>query len=120
MEQRSPKKTKDQRSLREKATSVVQKLQAAGHEAYFAGGFTNALLRIQPKDYDIATVPQTVQELFRKTIPIGIQFGVIQVRYGGGFEVATFQTTVDTPMAEDQIRLCSQPLRPTLKDAILQ
>ena len=96
MEQKPTMKHKDQRSLREKATSVVQKLQEAGHEAYFAGGCVrDALLGIEPKDYDIATsaTPETVQGLFRKTIPIGIQFGVIQVRYGGeGFGVATFRT----------------------------
>ena len=89
-------KPRDNRSLREKAISIVRKLQEAGHEAYFAGGCVrDDLLGISPKDFDIATsaTPDMVQALFRKTIPIGVQFGVIQVRYGGeGFEVATFRT----------------------------
>lgn len=87
---------RDTRSLEEKARSVVKKLREAGFESYFAGGCVrDMLLGTLPKDYDIATgaTPDEVIALFPKTIAIGAQFGVIQVRYGGeGFEVATFRT----------------------------
>ena len=89
------KRPMDTRTLVEKGTSVVRKLQNAGFIAYFAGGCVrDMLLDISPKDVDIATsaVPEEVQNLFPRTLVIGAQFGVVQVRYGGeGFEVATFR-----------------------------
>ena len=83
-------------SLREQATQIVQRLVAAGHEAYFAGGCVrDMLLRREPQDYDIATSarPEQVQELFDHTVPVGEQFGVVLViQEGVPFEVATFRT----------------------------
>ncbi|MCF6158030.1 MAG: CCA tRNA nucleotidyltransferase [wastewater metagenome] len=46
-------------------------------------------------DYDIATnaLPHDIMQLFEKTIPVGIQFGVIiVVKNGHNYEVATFRT----------------------------
>ena len=81
---------------RQLATSVVRRLRAAGHEAYFAGGCVrDQLLGRTPLDYDIATSapPEAVRTLFRRTIPVGVQFGVIVVLEGGErFEVATFRS----------------------------
>jgi putative nucleotidyltransferase with HDIG domain len=78
------------------ATQLIQTLQAAGHEAYFAGGCVRDKLRkIPAKDYDIATsaLPDEVRKLFPKTVPVGAQFGVILVVVGEeNFEVATFRT----------------------------
>ena len=89
---------RDDRPLVDKAKRVVEKLRDAGFEAYFAGGCVrDMLLEKSAKDYDIATdaIPQEVIDLFPRTIAIGAQFGVIQVRYGGeGFEVATFRSDV--------------------------
>ena len=48
-----------------------------------------------PEDYDIATdaVPDEVMKLFRKTIPVGVSFGVVRVILGDHeFEVATFRS----------------------------
>lgn len=77
------------------AASIVRKLQEHGHVAYFAGGCVrDALRNIPPKDIDIATdaTPEKVQRLFRKTIPVGVQFGVVRVLEGEmEFEVATFR-----------------------------
>lgn len=77
------------------AASIVRKLHERGHVSYFAGGSVrDALRNIAPKDIDIATdaKPEEVQRLFRKTIPVGAQFGVIRVLEGEmEFEVATFR-----------------------------
>ena len=77
------------------AASVVRKLQEDGFVAYFAGGsIRDALRGTAPKDIDIATSakPDEVQGLFRRTIPVGVQFGVVRVLEGDfEFEVATFR-----------------------------
>jgi tRNA nucleotidyltransferase/poly(A) polymerase len=78
------------------AVAIVRKLQEHGHVAYFAGGCVrDALRKVPPKDIDIATDanPGEVQRLFRKTIPVGVQFGVVRVLEGDTeFEVATFRS----------------------------
>jgi putative nucleotidyltransferase with HDIG domain len=78
------------------AASVVRELQEHAYVAYFAGGcIRDALLNIPPKDIDIATSasPEQVQALFHRTIPVGIQFGVVRVRVAEmEFEVATFRS----------------------------
>ncbi len=78
------------------AASIVRELQEHGYVAYFAGGcIRDALLKIAPKDIDIATSasPEQVQALFHRTIPVGIQFGVVRVRLAEmEFEVATFRS----------------------------
>lgn len=50
---------------------------------------------VSPKDYDIATSakPEEIQKYFSKTVPVGVQFGVILViEESMPFEVATFRT----------------------------
>ncbi len=81
---------------RQLATDVVRRLRAAGHEAYLAGGCVrDRLLGRAPLDYDVATSapPDVVQRLFRRTVPVGMQFGVVLVvERGVRFEVATFRS----------------------------
>lgn len=81
---------------RQAAFAVLTSLKKHGYEAYFAGGSVrDRELGITPKDFDIATsaVPEQIQKLFPKTIPVGVQFGVILVLEGGhNVEVATFRT----------------------------
>jgi poly(A) polymerase len=76
--------------------SIIDRLKSAGFEAYFAGGCVRDRVRGLPaKDYDIATSapPREIQRLFRRTIPVGAQFGVIIViEEEVNFEVATFRT----------------------------
>ncbi|MCG3175623.1 MAG: CCA-adding enzyme [Candidatus Omnitrophica bacterium] len=83
---------------RTQALSIVRRLRAAGHEAYFVGGCVRDLLRGErPKDYDIATdaVPSRVAELFERTVGVGEQFGVMLVLVDGvPYEVATFRADV--------------------------
>jgi poly(A) polymerase len=67
---------------REFAVSVVKRLHDAGHEALWAGGCVrDELLGLIPKDYDIATSarPEEVRQLFRRTVAVGLSFGVVEV-----------------------------------------
>ena len=77
------------------ARALVDRLHAAGHVAYFAGGCVRDLVRGQaPKDIDIATDarPEEVQKIFRRTYAVGAHFGVIVVLENDlQFEVATFR-----------------------------
>ena len=78
------------------ATAVVRRLRDHGHVAYFAGGCVrDALLGFRPKDIDVATdaLPDDVQRLFSRTVPVGAKFGVIRILENGWeFEVATFRS----------------------------
>jgi len=78
------------------ATNIVKKLVEHGFRAYFAGGCVRDLLmKKKPHDYDIATnaKPEQIEQLFKKTIPIGKQFGVIIViEKKHHFEIATFRS----------------------------
>lgn len=89
---------------REFATDVVRTLQDAGHQALWAGGCVrDELLGVRPKDYDVATdaLPEQVQRLFRRTVAVGMSFGVVEVigprRHGQHLKVqiATFRTDGD-------------------------
>ena len=88
---------------RDFAISVVKRLQDAGFQALWAGGCVrDELLGIPPKDYDVATSarPDDVQTLFRRTVAVGVCFGVVNVLgppQDGEFlqvEVATFRSDV--------------------------
>jgi poly(A) polymerase len=78
------------------AREIAQRLRAARHVAYFAGGCVRDLLRGHiPKDIDIATDarPDDVQKMFPRTYAVGAHFGVIVVLENGfQFEVATFRS----------------------------
>ena len=81
---------------RQRAGEVAGKLRGAGFRAYFAGGCVrDALLGVEPHDYDIATDarPEQVQAIFPKSMAVGAHFGVVVVRTGPEHvEVATFRT----------------------------
>ncbi len=90
-------------TLRDKAVSIVKKLQTAGYQAYFAGGVARDHIRgVPPADYDIATSakPDEVLSLFPGAIPVGVSFGVVLVPLGKGtnqeneekVEIATFRS----------------------------
>ncbi len=77
------------------ALNILKQIRSAGFAAYFAGGAVrDQLLGRTPKDYDIATnaLPEQIEELFEKTVPVGKAFGVIMVVQNGiETEVATFR-----------------------------
>lgn len=86
-------------SPRQLAADIVQKLQAAGHSAFWVGGCVrDFLLGREPGDYDIATsaLPDQIEALFPKTIPVGRKFGVVIIVAGDHqFQVATFRAEAD-------------------------
>ena len=87
----------DSSAIRDGARQIVQRLRDEGHVAYLAGGCVRDLIMgLEPKDFDIATdaAPERVQELFAKTVPVGIEFGIVAVivEGEGQYEVARFRT----------------------------
>ena len=81
------------------AVKIVQRLQTAGHSAFWVGGCVrDFLLGREPQDYDIATdaKPEQVEKLFKKTIAVGKKFGVvIVVEHKQQFQVATFRAEAE-------------------------
>ena len=83
------------------ACTIVQTLIEKGYIAYFAGGCVRDHLRGEEfgaSDIDIATdaKPEQVKALFKKTIPVGEQFGVVIVVLNGiNFEIATFRKDLE-------------------------
>ena len=80
------------------AAEVVGRLKSGGFRALWAGGCVRDLLlgRV-PNDYDVATeaTPEQVMGLFRRTVPVGVNFGVVRVlgpEGAGEVEVATFRS----------------------------
>src|SRR6184192_2886317 len=66
------------------ARNIVDILRHAGHQAYLAGGCVrDLLLRLDPKDYDVATsaTPDAVLNLFpdKKALTVGAHFGVVLI-----------------------------------------
>lgn len=78
------------------ATTIAQRIIAAGFKALFAGGCVrDELLGIEPTDFDLATDarPEDIAKLFRGARTVGESFGVMLVRcHGRTIEVATFRT----------------------------
>lgn len=76
---------------------ILDKLHAAGHEAYVVGGCVrDSLLGKVPKDWDICTsaVPETVKVLFsdHDVIETGLKHGTITILESGvPYEVTTFR-----------------------------
>ena len=85
--------------MRDTATSIVRRLQDAGFAAFLVGGCVrDTLLGRAPGDFDIATnaLPDEVEKLFRRTVAVGRQFGVmVVVEDGQQFQVATFRAESD-------------------------
>ncbi len=77
------------------ALPVLKRLEDEGYRAYFVGGCVRDLLLDRPiKDIDIASSarPEDVQEIFPKTIPVGIEHGTVIVRHESvSYEVTTFR-----------------------------
>ena len=90
------KEEKNTKQMKKLATDIVKKLHTAGFEAYLVGGCVrDMIMGLEPADYDIATNARTddVRKLFKKIVPVGIQFGVVLViKEGIEFEVATFRS----------------------------
>jgi poly(A) polymerase len=85
--------------IRATALSIVKRLQEAGFSAFWVGGCVrDYLLGRHPMDYDVATsaLPDQIEKLFPRTIPVGRKFGVIIVLEDERqFQVATFRAEAD-------------------------
>ena len=86
----------EETALEQAARKVVTRLQETGFEAVYAGGCVrDMLLGAEPHDYDVASSarPEQVQLLFRRTVAVGAQFGVVCVLEGPHeIQVATFRS----------------------------
>jgi poly(A) polymerase len=89
------------------ALQIVERLEAAGFEAYLVGGCVRDLLvGGHPKDFDIATnaKPEEVKALFRRAHIIGRRFRIVHVRDGREVtEVTTFRAHHDNGSATDAV-----------------
>ena len=94
-----PKAAQPSPPAEETALEIVRRLQQAGFSAFWVGGCVrDFLLGRPPGDYDIVTsaLPQQIENLFRRTLPVGRKFGVIVVvEQGQPFQVATFRAEAD-------------------------
>ena len=82
---------------------MVRRLEAEGFETWAVGGGVRDAVRGSPGegvDWDLATRahPQQVQSLFRRTVPLGIEYGTVGVFGSDGvlYEVTTFRHDVIT------------------------
>ena len=77
------------------ALYVLEKLRAAGYQAYLVGGSVrDLLLGVKPKDFDISTSakPEEIKKLFRNCLLIGRRFRLAHIRFGRKvLEVSTFR-----------------------------
>lgn len=85
----------------EDVLEIARKLEAAGFETWCVGGAVrDNLLRVENRDFDLATAapPEQVQQIFRRTIPVGIEHGTVAVldRHNHAHEVTTFRKDVRT------------------------
>jgi tRNA nucleotidyltransferase (CCA-adding enzyme) len=80
---------------------IAKQLENAGFETWCVGGAVrDALLGHPHLDWDLATAatPQQVRRLFKRTIPVGVEFGTVGVldAHGTMHEVTTFRRDVET------------------------
>ena len=80
----------------QEALPVLEKIKAAGFEAYFVGGSVrDALLQRPIHDVDIASssYPEETKRIFDRTVDVGIEHGTVLVLENNNeYEVTTFRT----------------------------
>src|SRR6476660_1377248 len=85
----------------ETVRGIAKRLEGAGFETWCVGGAVrDALLGHPHLDWDLATAarPEDVRSLFRRTVPVGIEFGTVGVLDEDSVmhEVTTFRKDVQT------------------------
>ena len=87
----------------EAVANLVDQLEDAGFETWTVGGAVRDALRGKPgerEDWDLATLatPREMRRLFRRTVPLGVEYGTVGVfgRDGAVYEVTTFRHDVIT------------------------
>jgi len=94
--------------ISENAINILNRLIAAGYEAYLVGGgVRDLLLNKKPKDFDLVTnaTPEEIKALFHNCRIIGSRFRLAHVYFGRQIiEVATFRsnTTNNTNVKTDE------------------
>ena len=88
-------------SVPEPVVRIARTLERSGFETWCVGGAVrDALLGHPHLDWDLATAatPRQVRSLFRRTVPVGIEFGTVGVldEEGTMHEVTTFRRDVQT------------------------
>jgi poly(A) polymerase len=93
-------------SVSNAALKVCDVLAERGYAAYVVGGAVrDALLGIEPKDFDVATDarPEQVKPLFRRALVIGRRFRLVHVMMGPEtVEVSTFRAADDRSAEKDE------------------
>ena len=97
------------------AVQIVETLRKHGFHALFVGGCVrDMLMGSAPGDYDIATdaAPQQVKRVFKRTVPVGVQFGIsLVVMRGVKFEVAQFRNMPDAAVKSDMTDLLREDVQ---------
>jgi tRNA nucleotidyltransferase (CCA-adding enzyme) len=80
---------------------IARELEARGHETWCVGGaIRDTLLGVPDQDFDLATAarPEEVQQVFPRTVPVGIEHGTVAVldRHHRPHEVTTFRKDIRT------------------------
>ena len=80
---------------------IAKKLEDAGFETWCVGGaIRDNLLGVPNHDFDLTTAapPPTVQKLFKRTVPVGIEHGTVAVLDANSqpHEVTTFRKDIHT------------------------
>lgn len=79
---------------------IVERLEAAGFSTWAVGGAVRDSLMGRPTgDWDLATAatPDQMMQVFRRTVPIGVDHGTVGVLDRGTlYEVTTFRRDVET------------------------
>tara|TARA_Y100000758_G_scaffold78109_1_gene52699 strand:+ start:3162 stop:4445 length:1284 start_codon:yes stop_codon:yes gene_type:complete len=80
---------------------ITDTLQKAGHDTWAVGGAVRDILSGHyAGDWDLTTQarPRQIEQLFKRTVPIGIEHGTVGVlaRDGTLFEVTTFRKDIET------------------------
>ena len=82
-------------TLPEQVHTALDRLEAAGWEAFVVGGAVRDALRgCAAGDWDITTSakPEQVKEIFGKTVDTGLKHGTVTIiKHGKGYEVTTYR-----------------------------
>ena len=101
--------------MKNHAVQIVETLRKHGFHALFVGGCVrDMLMGSAPGDYDIVTdaAPQQVKRIFKRTVPVGVQFGIsLVVMRGVKFEVAQFRNMPDSSVKSDMTDLLREDAR---------
>lgn len=95
----------DSASIWNSGAEVVERLRAAGHQAWLVGGCVRDRLLDRPlKDADVATSaePDEVERLFPRTVAVGKAFGVIKVLPSGRPDEGGNEVEVASLRADDR------------------